>query len=154
MPLELRILALFYGWWPLWLHLGLQAVCYTLYCDASICSLKHRTNKASSALRAKSPFITRNKHLLIIVTLFFFFPFFFLYFIPRNTLKWMLNRSEMVLNTCNKAIKRMFKVILGRRRLYPYCYCLHIYNSASKGLFRKPDWDVAASYYERAGIVG
>jgi hypothetical protein len=23
--------------------------------------------------------------------------------------------------------------------------------SASKGIFRKPDWDVAAGYYERAG---
>lgn len=24
--------------------------------------------------------------------------------------------------------------------------------SASKGLFRKPDWDLAASYYDRAGM--
>lgn len=30
---------------------------------------------------------------------------------------------------------------------------IFVYHSASKGLFRKPDWDVAASYYERAGNI-
>lgn len=54
----------------------------------------------------------------------------------------------MVSSICSKEIKRKFASTYVFAVLLKYC----LY-SASKGLFRKPDWDVAAGYYERAGNV-
>ena len=39
----------------------------------------------------------------------------------------------------------------GPELITPFLSPLPSYDSTQKGFFKKPDWDIAAQYYEKAG---